>query len=158
MDKEKLKSYPLGDTFIMMDNQIIWGDYDIVDSKLLELSDIHFPIQAGASLDIQDLEYYRLCWGFGMVVKDMNHKLPDALDNSDIMRHSCYIGVSKSYLEHDIKLAANYREGLSALEQQVFQYFNLPLNMTFDEFNQKYGGKTKEEYLVYANQYIRKIK
>jgi len=150
MDIKKITAHPLGKPFIMMDNQVIWGAYDIVGNKVLEATDIEFPIQAGKSINYRSPDYARICWGPGILVKRNVTDFPTALKNNALMRHGCYFGVSGFALE-ETRNSHQEKAGLDELEQIAFQYFGLPLDMAFDEFNQAHGGMTRSEYAEYAN-------
>ncbi|NLW70736.1 MAG: hypothetical protein GX061_06620 [Eubacteriaceae bacterium] len=149
IDIDKLTSYPLGDTFIMMDNQVIWGAYDIVGSKKLSQNDINFPIQTGKSIDARDPDYVRLCWGTGIILRRNVKDFPDSLINHKIMRNGSRIGVGKIDLERTLESKENCET--NDLEKRAFQYFGVPFNMTFDEFNRQNNGLTAKEYADYAN-------
>jgi len=150
MDVETIASHPLGRPFIMMDNQVIWGAYDIVGSKVLEATDIEFPIQAGKSINYQNPDYARICWGPGIIVRRGAADFPQALKGHALMRHGCCFGVGRFDLESARK-GSPEPAGLDELEQIAFQYFGLPLDMTYDEFNRAHSGMTRREYAEYAN-------
>lgn len=150
IDVEKLTSYPLGKTFIMMDNQVIWGVYDIVGSKVLEAADIDFPIQAGESIDGQDPDYVRICWGPGIMIQRNAKDFPKPLINNRLMRHGCHFGVGRIDLDRALEISQT-KAGLDELEQIAFRYFDVPLDMTFDGFNRQHDGMTYNEYAEYAN-------
>lgn len=150
IDMQKLTSYPLEKTFIMMDNQVIWGAYDIVGSKILQAADIDFPIQAGKSIDGQNQDYVRICWGPGMMIRDNATDFPEPLRNQQLMRHGCHFGVGRIDLNRAIE-SSREEAGLDELEQIAFRYFGVPLDITFDEFNRQHNGMTYDEYSKYAN-------
>lgn len=154
---EEITAYPLGKTFIMMDNQVIWGAYDLVGSKKLEASDIDFPIQAGPSTSGQDPDYVRICWGLGSIVRRHAKDFPGPLLERRLMRHGCNFGVSKLDYKHAME-SSQEEAGLDELEQIAFRYFGIPFDTTFDEFNRQHNGKTSEEYAIYANQAGRNTK
>lgn len=152
MDKdlqvEQIAVHPLGHTFIMMDNQVIWGAYEIVGNKAQEESDIDFPIQAGQSISGQDPDHVRLCWGPGIIVRRGATDFPQPLNQ--LMRHGCYFGVGGDDLERALENSLA-EAGLDELEQRAFRYFGVPLDINFDEFNRQHDGMTRAEYAEYAN-------
>lgn len=152
MDVEEITSYPLGKTFIMMDNQVIWGAYDIIGSKILEASDIDFPIQvqAGKKIDGQNQDNVLICWGPGIIIKRNSEKFPKQLLSNRLMRHGCHFGINRNHLERTLESCQTKPE-LDDLEQIAFQYFDIPLDTTFDEFNLQHDGMTFVEYATYAN-------
>lgn len=145
---EQITVHPLGRTFIMMDNQVIWGVYEIVGNKALGESDIAFPIQAGQSISGQDPDHVRFCWGPGIIVRRGVRDFPESLNQ--LMRHCCWFGVSGEDLERALE-SSKTEAGLDELEQSAFRYFGVPLDITFDEFNRQYDGMTRAEYAEYAN-------
>lgn len=145
---EQIAAHPLGGTFLMMDNQVIWGAYEIVGNKTLEESDIDFPIQAGHSINGQDPDHVRLCWGPGIIVRRGVRDFPEPLNQ--LMRHGCNFGVGSIDLEYSLERAQRMA-GLHELEQSAFRYFDVPLDTTIDEFNRKHDGMTRAEYAEYAN-------
>ncbi|MCL2671650.1 MAG: immunity 26/phosphotriesterase HocA family protein [Clostridiales bacterium] len=148
MSAEQIAAHPLGKTFMMTDDLVIWGAYDIVGSKTLTETDIDFPIQVGRSISAIDFDHVRICWGPGIIVRRNAEDFPKL--PFKLMRH----GVSQMIHWFEMERAmgnAQAKTGLDESEQIAFRYFDLPLDMTFDVFNRQYGGMTREEYAVYAN-------
>lgn len=156
MRVENITAHPLGRTFIMMDNQVIWGEYEIVGSKRLEEADIDFPIQAGRSLSARNRGYVRLCWGLGIIVRDEKGNFPKPLMDNRLLRHGCYFGVNRLEFERALE-SGPVTGGLDELEQIAFAYFEVPKDTTFDAFNRLHGGMTRAEYAAYANRFGREI-
>lgn len=151
---EQIAAYPLGHTFIMMDNQVIWGAYEIVGNKTLEESDIDFPIQAGQSISGQDPDHVRLCWGPGIIVRRGVRDFPEPLNR--LMRYGCWFGVGGDDLERALE-SGPAEAGLDELEQSAFRYFGVSVDTTFDEFNRQHDGMTRAEYAEYANKTGRRM-
>ena len=126
------------------------GCYDIIGNKVLDAADIDFPIQVGKSIDGQDRDYVRICWGTGMIVKRGIDCVPERLRNNGLMRHGCHFGVSRLDLERVLE-SGKIETDLSESEQAAFRYFDIPLDITFDEFNRQHHGMTLDEYADYAN-------
>ena len=141
----------------MMDNQVIWGGYEIVGSKRLEEADIDFPIQAGRSLSARNRNYVRLCWGLGIIVRDYRESVPKPLMDNRLLRHGCHFGVNRLEFERALE-GGPVKDGLDELEQVAFKYFEVPEDTTFDAFNRLHGGMTRAEYAAYANRFGRLIK
>lgn len=90
----------------------------------------------------------RLCWGPGIIVRHGARDFPESLNR--LMRHSCSFGVGSIDLEYALERVKS-EAGLHELEQCAFQYFDVPLDITFDEFNRQHDGMTRAEYAEYAN-------
>lgn len=150
IDIKKLTSYPLSNTIFMMDNKVIWGAYDIVGNKKLNQTDIDFPILASESINFQDRDYVNLCWGTGMILRRGVKDFPESLKGQRLRRSGAHPSVETMDLDSILaskEMSVEFKE----LEQTAFQYFGLPDDITFDEFNRQNNGLTAKEYAEYAN-------
>lgn len=162
---EEIVKHNLLKATIIADNGVIWGEYEIVGSKSLEENDIDFPIHAGVSLGQK--KYYRFCWGIGgEYFNKLDAKIEELEDNT-LLNHGVNFGVNN--LEK-INNSQNKNTEITVLEKMktdfplitnieifknVLNAFNISENITFDEFNKKYGGKTIKEYIEYSKKYER---
>jgi hypothetical protein len=151
---DEITKHALGSTFLMADNNVIWGVYDIVGSKALNTEDILFPIQAGDSLSYRN-PYTRLCWGLGMIVTNDKLELPEEIHQNQLMRHGVNLSINRRLFENALAVNSN-DSAITKLEQNAFQCFGVALNTDFDTFNRQHDGKTREEYAAYANKTMRK--
>ncbi|WFD11926.1 immunity 26/phosphotriesterase HocA family protein [Tepidibacter hydrothermalis] len=157
MHVKEITKHPLLPVDIMADNGIIWGTYDIVGSKVLTQEDIEFPLQIGPSISYGD-KSGRICWGIGMkMIEEWPIDLGgDYLENRKYLENGVAIGINVDIVEAQMTiptLASFNIIDLKNIEdkRKLFTIFDIPRNITFDEFNRKYNGMTKEEYVNYAN-------
>lgn len=144
----------LSSPFFMADGQVIWGGYPITGNKKLEPEDIEFPIQVGESLDWNSNYPPRFCWGSG--IKEVNKdEVPEVIKDCGYLSHGVSSGISVETME---KLIENGDTGQPLMREEnkndkdiIFDFFDIPQDITFDEFNKKYNGMTREEYAEYAN-------
>lgn len=142
------------DPFIMSDNCVIWGLYDIVGSKELTENDIEFPFHVGESLEKQN--YIRLCWGIGCIVLEEYDKMPNEINNNKYLNHGVVTGINTVNFDKNISNEIEVTNRIDEVVKKVaLNYFGISENISFNEFNLKYNGMTKEQYVKYANKYIR---
>lgn len=143
------------DPIIMSDNGVIWGSYDIVGNKELTENDIEFPFHIGESLEKQN--YIRLCWGIGCIVLQKYDKMPNEISNNKYLNHGVVTGINTTNFDRSISNEIEITNGIDEVVKKVaLNYFGLSENISFNEFNLKFNGMTREQYVNYANKYIRK--
>lgn len=155
-------------TQIKSDNDLIWGTHEIIDNKILFVDDIHFPMQ----LDINRMENYcQIGWGPALF-KVTNKKIVEnviefkkkysSLNNTDYAYtfSNCGVGIQISGLEirdyiqgKGDYLFRNYLDHNSNNKQRIelFNILGIDQDMTFDEFNLKYNGLTRQGYIDLLN-------
>lgn len=176
LDLETIDTYPLQSPIIVADDSILHNEHPIMFHRSLKTSDIMFPIfyeilylsnnlnsnnicfSVDDNNELQDLlEYgYRprlsLSWGFAMITKneeDLSNNLPP-LDNFFELSNT---GVGILYLENvNNKPYYTYDDFINNQNiTKVFQYFGVDPNISFDAFNEKYGGYTRVQYVDMIN-------
>ena len=165
---EQIVSMPLLPAGIMADDCVLWGGIDIVGSKQLNADDIDFPIQVGRALTSE--RYFRLCWGIGMVFTEQIDDAPHFRGGDKnrlyhinrFLNNGVTIGIRTSSVESELR-GESPRTAWSDIchpdnmdfKNAAFQFFQLPFDITFDEFNAKYDSMTRLQYADYANKYLR---
>jgi hypothetical protein len=166
MSIEYIISMPLLHAEIMADGCVIWGSVDIVGSKQLNADDIDFPVQVGKSINVLTKLHVRLCWGIGMVFTEQVNGFPkgfqDGLFVQRFLGNGVDGGVNSFSVEADLRGESPRRAWCDIchpdnveFKNAAYRFFNVPFDITFDEFNTKYGGMTRQQYAEYANQYLR---
>lgn len=174
---DDLVDIPLLSPTYVMDNSFISNTYSIVDHKELVESDIEFPMHClatyktsfdakGTSLGINNYEHIRhlislkqkvfitLSWGFGSItVSDddlMKKEFP--LDDFNLIGN-IDIGFGYNISVLNDKPVYNYDNNFKyhSKRKEVFEYFNLDSDISFDDFNKNNNGMTKDEYLKYIS-------
>jgi hypothetical protein len=160
----EIASHPMTGMYIMADNGVIWGSYDIVGSKEITESDIDFLVHFGLGVSMPTIP--RLCWGLGMVTKEKPPEFPDFFRTNQFYRHSVHGGTDREAVlravapgeidpERMAKIIAGENQAETA-RKEAFAWFGLPEDISFDDFNRRCGGMTRAEYAMYANQFRRK--
>jgi len=161
---EEITSSPLLPTVIMSDASLLWGSVDIVGSKQLQAEDIHFPMNAGRPIPGSG-DYFCFCWGTGSIVTEDKNKIPSIRNQKyslglDFFIHGVSLGIDDAMVERAMRGESPRTNDLShpdyaSFKEKVCELFELPLDITFDEFNSKHGGMTRQQYADYANKYLR---
>jgi len=158
---ETITSSPMLPTEIMSDSPVIWGSVDIIGEKRLEADDIDFPMHVGRSISGKR-EHFCFCWGLGMIAIPNTIDRPKFPNGIDFFNHGVTCGVDSSIVLRAMRGEYSHlawrdicHPDNKLFKETAFQYFKLPLNISFDEFNLKHNGLTRQQYADYANKYLR---
>ena len=157
---DELTESPMLPARFLADNGIIWGKYEIIGNKMLEVNDIDFPVQVGYTQSEPRL--FRFCWGNGMAITDKVDEVEKILSQTTVAPGSWNLHFFNNVVSIVLEGAppemqwqplSHVIDGQA--KKAVYHVFQFPENMTFDDFNTKYGGMTRQEYADYANKSLR---
>ena len=154
---QKLGGVPYKKTKMIMDWNVHRGGYPVVFHKELMPEDIDFPVYYGVRGNhcwyyesSGQIEYVMqnkpeenvrafFSWGFGIVEKQ-GKEFSNNLPTFDFTRNGprTAAGLVKNDFIQNNPQSSDFNE--------VFEYFDLPFDISFDDFNSKYGGYTKAEF------------
>jgi hypothetical protein len=165
---EELIKIPYKKCAIVSDTGVLRGKYPIVSHKDLNENDIDFPyiygVKSESCLDFsthdeilnhfknrpnENIEAY-FSWGFGIIKKE-NDKLKRDLPN--FLTKECGPSVRLGLGEFDFEKdpLTPYQLKIKNDLSNVFKYFGIKNEITFDEFNKKNNGYTRNELLNIMN-------
>jgi hypothetical protein len=165
---DELIKIPYKKCVIVSDKNVLRGKYPIIAHKNLNEDDIDFPyiygVKSESCMDFrtheeilnhfknrpnENIEAY-FSWGFG-IIKNKNNKLRNNLPN--FLTKECGPSVSFGLGESDFgkDSLTPYQLKIKNDLPNVYKYFGLRMDITFDEFNKKYNGYTRNELLNIMN-------
>ncbi|MCL2118926.1 MAG: immunity 26/phosphotriesterase HocA family protein [Planctomycetaceae bacterium] len=163
---ETITSSPMLPAAIMSDGPVLWGSVDIVGNKQLQADDIDFLMHVGRTHSGKR-DSFCFCWGIGMMVTKKTSDMPKLKDTRyphgcDFFNNGVDCGVDTSIVLRAMRGEYPHQAWRdichpdnSFHKEAVFQYLQLPLSISFDEFNSQHNGMTRQQYADYANKYLR---
>jgi len=162
---EILKKTALLNPQIITDNTVIYGEHPIVYHKELTVDDIVmtksfeavgvYKIGGNSKIDTpRGIEYFIekgdtvhviLSWGFGMIKvsgDEVKANMP-TFDTTPNYRDGVASGMGTWFLENEKRI----NEYEATIYKTVYDYFNLPYDISFDDFNSRFGGVTRQQYV-----------
>lgn len=160
MKKEDLQDIELLPLDIAQDNEIIWGTYPIVDTKILEEKDIDLPFSI-ISPSKNEPNKVKITWGTAMTELDAE-KVPELLNRrTNIYATSLSMNFSYLLSKHGYKPTDLYKEKLkfkdsTELKRKLVEYLGEAEDFDMDAFAKSFGGITRKQYIELAYERFKK--
>lgn len=160
LKKEDLQDIELLPLDIAQDNEIIWGTYPIIDTKILEQKDIDLPFMI-EPLKGNKTNKVRITWGTAIIELD-SEKVPELLNSRtdtygvSLCMNFNYLLSKHGYMPAD--LYANTFKHLrnTELKRKLAEYLGEDENFDMDDFARRFGGLTRKQYIELAYERFKK--
>jgi len=149
MIMDELNKYPLLPSNFIADDNLFWGQYEIIGNEPLEVDEVDFPM--GFYLCADDT--WKFFWGLGVAFgKDCSNKkieFPKEYSNMGV-GFGVPIHLLEKYLkgEHPSNEWGDLKHPNNKVDKDaIFSLVGITSEIEYDEFCRKTGGLTRQEYI-----------
>jgi hypothetical protein len=156
MSIEDISKHELLPTQFVSDDDIIWGNCEIIGSKDLEETDIEFPIHMASGYAVP-----QIFWGPAHIELndiDKRSELQSIVGGPHFYFNSVKVVIPTNLLEKALEGKSTFdvskdlrHENNRSIKEKIFSLFSLPHDIDYDEFNRKNNGMTRKEFAEYIN-------